>query len=141
MKQKERPTVAFTLDWVDDDEKDEDGEPVVRRSDTFHATQPTDERLFVVAAMIGDEDNGAGEATAVMDLLRDALPPKEFRTLRERLLNPEDSVDMEVLGEVMEWLMEKWSDFPTQPSSASSGSPSGSGTKSTGRVRGSGSTQ
>lgn len=134
-KKEARPTVTFTLDWVDDEDEEK-----VYRSDTFHATMPTDERLFLVAALIGDEDAVGAEATAVMDLLRDSLPSDEYRTIRARLADPEDSVDMETLGEVMEWLMEKWSDFPTQPSQGSSKSQTPTGPKSTGRVRGQGST-
>lgn len=132
----ERPTVTFTLDWVDDEDEEK-----VLRSDTFHATKPTDERLFLVAASIGDEDNAGSEAGAIMSIFRDALPEKEYKTLRSRLADPEDSVDMETIGEVMEWLMEKWTDFPTEPSHNSSTSPTSSGTTSTGRVRGTGSTR
>jgi hypothetical protein len=142
-KQEKRPVIAFTLDWVEDltEEQEAEGvEPEVYRTDVFHATQPTEERMFLVAALIGDEDNMAAEATGLMELLRDILPPAEFRVLKERLADEEDSVDMETLQEVLEWLMEKWSTFPTEPSSASSKSPTSSGPKSTGRVRGQGST-
>lgn len=136
-KKVARPTVTFTLDWVDDEDEEK-----VLRSDTFHATMPSDERLFMIAALVGsDEENMASEAAAIMDLLRDSLPADEFRTLKRRLADPEDSVDMETVSEVLEWLMEKWSDFPTQPSSASSESPTATGPKSTGRVRGPGSTR
>lgn len=135
-KQVDRPVTAFTLDWVDDED-----ETKVLRTDTFHATMPTDERLFIVAAMVGDEDNEAGAATAVMELLKDSLPAAEYKVLRARLMDPDDSVDMDTLSEVLEWLMEKWSTFPTEQSAGSSGSPTSSGTKSTGRVRGQGSTR
>lgn len=137
----ERPTVAFTLDWISDDEKDEDGNPVVLRSDTFHATMPSDERLFFVAAMAGSDDAaGTGEAAAVLEMLRDTLPQNEFRILKRRMLDPEDDVDLEMLQDVMAWLMEEWSNFPTQQRSGSSGSQAAIGAKSTGRVRGPGST-
>jgi len=133
-KQADRPVVTFTLDWVDDEDEEK-----VYRSDTFSAKMPTDERLFLVAAMVGDEDNEMAAAAGVMELFRDILSPREYRILKDRLADPEDSVDMEVLQDVLEWLMEKWSDFPTQPSRDSSTSPTSSGTKSTGRVRGQGS--
>jgi hypothetical protein len=142
-KQEKRPVTAFTLDWVEDLTEEQEAEGVeadVIRSDVFHATMPTEERLFLVAAMLGDEDNVGSEAAGVMDLLRDTLPSSEFRVLKERLADPDDSVDMETLQEVLEWLMEKWSTFPTGPSSTSSASPTSTGTKSTGRVRGPGST-
>jgi hypothetical protein len=130
-KTQERPTVAFTLDWVDDED-----ESNVLRSDTFHATMPSDERLFIVAAMAGNEDSqGTSEAAAVMDMLKDALPLPEFRTLKQRLLDPDDDVNLEMLQDVMYWLMEEWASFPTQPASDSSGSKASTGVKSTGRVR------
>lgn len=143
-KQAERPVVAFTLDWVEDLTPEQEAEGVqaeVIRSDTFHATQPTDERLFLTAALIGDEDSVGSEARAVLDLLKDVLPTSEYRLLKSRIADPDDSVDLNVVQEVLEWLMEQWSTFPTEPSSASSPSPTSSGSKSTGRVRGAGSTR
>lgn len=133
-KKVERPVIAFTLDWVDDEDEEK-----VYRTDTFHSTQPTDERLFLVSAMIGGDDGA--EAAGIMELLRDILPPDEYKTMRARLADPEDSVTIEVLQEVIEWLMEKWSTFPTEQSAGSSPSPTSSGPKSTGRVRSSGSTR
>lgn len=130
-KADERPTVAFTLDWVDD----EDPEKVLR-SDTFHATQPTDERMFLLAAMAGDEDAGVtAQAAATMDVFKAALPEQEYQVLRARLKDEKDDVDLEMLQDVFMWLMGEWSSFPTQPSSDSSTSPPTTGARSTGRVR------
>lgn len=143
-KQEDRPTVVFDLTW-EEDLSDEDAaagkEPEVYRTDIFHATRPTDERMFMIAALIGDEDGVGSEATAVMDLFRDALPDNEFRILRSRLSDPDDSVDLDVLQQVVEWLMSEWTAFPTKPSSDSSPSQTSAGTRSTGRVRGAGSTR
>ncbi len=143
-KKVERPVIVFNLDWLEDltEEQEAEGvEPEVIRSDVFHATRPSEEVLFLAAALIGDEDSVGGEAAAVIEIFRSALPDSEYRTLRQRLGDPEDSVDLDTLQEVMAWLMEEWSDFPTQPSLGSSGSQTGTGPKSTGRVRGPGSTR
>jgi hypothetical protein len=143
-KQEARTVTPFTLVWDEDltEEQQAEGvEPEVYRSDTFHATTPTDERMFLTAALIGDEDNVAAEATATLDLFRDILPSDEFHILKDRLADPDDAVNLEMVTEVLTWLMEVWSDFPTQPSSASSKSPTSTGTKSTGRVRGTASTR
>lgn len=130
-----RPTVEFMIEHASAPEGEELG------SDQFHATMPTEERLFLLAALAGDEDSdGAAEAAATMDLLRDALPNAEFRLLKRRLGDPEDIVDIEMLQEILMWLVEEWSTFPTVPSSGSSVSPPSTGTRSTGRVRGEGST-
>lgn len=132
-----RPTVEFMIENMDPVEEGE--EP---HADQFHATLPSDERLFVLAAMAGDEDsNGTAEAAATMDLLKSSLPEDEFRLLRKRLLDPEDIVDMELLQDILMWLTEEWSTFPTVQSSASSVSPPSTGVQSTGRVRGPGSTR
>lgn len=136
-KQKNtRPTVHVFHEWTDD----EDESIVLRRSD-FHATMPSDEQMFLIAALMGDEDNTAGSATAMLDLFRAALPPEEFRDMKSRLADSEDPLDMETISQMMEHIMKGWSTFPTGPSSASSTSPTGTGTTSTGRVRGKGSTR
>lgn len=143
-KKVERPIFAFNLVWDEDltEEQIEAGvEPEVYRADTFHSTRPTDEMLFLTASMMGDDANASSEAAAVMDLFRDTLPTAEFRILKERLADPDDAVDLEALQEVLAWLMEQWSDFPTVPSSDSPTSPTSTGQKSTGRVRGPGSTR
>lgn len=132
-----RPTIEFMIENMD---PVEEGEEV--HADQFHATMPSDERLFVLAAMAGDEDsNGAAEAAATMDLLKATLPADEFRLLKRRLLDPEDIVDMDLLQDILMWLTEEWSTFPTEPASASSASPPSTGARSTGRVRGAGSTR
>jgi hypothetical protein len=134
-KSTARPVVEFTLESTDSE-----GEVV--RTDVFHARRPTDERLFILAAMAGDEDaGGAEEAAVTLDLLKDILSAEEFKTLKTRLLDPEDDVDMDMLQEVLMWLVGEWASFPTEPSSDSSTSQDASGTKSTGRVRGPGSTR
>jgi hypothetical protein len=133
-KSPARPVVEFTLESTD-----AEGETV--RSDTFHAKRPTDERLFMLAAMAGDENaGGAEEAAVTLDLLKDILPEDEFKIVKSRLLDETDDVDMDMLQDVLMWLVEEWASFPTEPSSDSLASQGASGTKSTGRVRGQGST-
>lgn len=133
-KKVERPTVRFGIERLDDE-----GEVV--STDYFHATMPSDEAMFMIAALIGDEENDAGAATALLDLLKESLPSQEYRVFRKRLMDPKDEdLTMEVVEEIVEMLMEDWSTFPTGQSSASSTSPTPTGTTSTGRVRGSGST-
>jgi hypothetical protein len=132
-----RPTVEFMIEHTEGPAEGE--EP---GADQFHATLPSDERMFLLAALAGDEDaDGAQEAAATMDLIRDALPEKEFRLLKHRLSDPKDIVDITMLQEILMWLVEEWSSFPTEPSSGSSESPQSTGAPSTGRVRGEGSTR
>jgi hypothetical protein len=135
-----RKQVTFTLVWEQNESEVEEGkEPEVYRVDTFHATKPTDEKMFLIAALVGDEDNDAGEAAAVVEILRTALPPEEYRIMRQRIADPDDDVDLDMLKDVVQWLIGEWTDFPTRPSSASSNSQDSTGATSTGRARGPGS--
>ena len=135
-----RKQVVFTLVWEQDPEEVPEGqEPEVYRVDTFHAQKPTDEKMFLIAAMFGDEENEAGEAAAVVEILKDALPREEYRVLRERIADPDDDVNLEMIRDVVQWLMTEWADFPTRPSSASAALPASTGERSTGRAPGPGS--
>lgn len=131
--------VEFTLGTTDG-EVDEEGEPVYTESVDFHAAMPSEESLFLIAALAGSDDaSAAQEAAAIMDIFREALPEEEFTTLKKRLRTGLTSLS--TLQEVMAFLMEEWSGFPTEPQSASVSSPGRTGTKSSGRVRGPGSTR
>jgi hypothetical protein len=134
-KTEKAPPIAFMLETTD-----EEGNVV--RSDTMEAIRPTEERIFLFVAALGGEDvNFADEAAAILALFRDVLRPTDFSVLRERLSDENDEVDLTMLREIMEWLVAQWADFPTQPSSGSSESPTPIGTTSTGRAPGKGSTR
>lgn len=62
------------------------------------------------------------------------------RTLETRMFDPKDDFGIEVIAEVMGWLLEEWSNRPTSPSSRSSASPSKRGKTSKAKLRGEGST-
>lgn len=127
----ERPVAEFMIEAKAEDAP----------AEQYHATRPTEERLFLLAALAGSEDStGAEEAAATLELLKDALPEDEYRALRRRIGDPDDFVDIEMLQDILMWLVEEWSAFPTEPSSVSSAPPPATGTRSTGRVRGAGST-
>ena len=131
-------TFEFTLNMIG---TDEDGNEEVLRSDTFTSTMPTDEQLLLVYSMGGNTNaTAADETNAMFEILRDTLPPGEYRLLIKRFRDPKDKgVDIDILGDVFEWLLGQWQDFPTKSPSGSSASRGSSGTKSTGRVRGKGS--
>lgn len=136
----ERRTVTFFLETTDEDE---DGKEFVVRRDDFTAVAPTEEQLMLILAQGGRDDaNVADEMASILDLFKITLSAREHRVLMKRLKDPEDlEVTMETLVDIFEWLMEQWQDFPTQPPSGSSTSQGSTGTKSTGRVRGKGSTR
>lgn len=137
---EERPVVHFFLESVDEDE---DGNEIVLRHDDFTATRPTQEQLMLVFAQGARDDSTLGdEMGAMLGFFKDVLPAAQYRVLTRRLRDPEDvDVDGEVLSEVFLWLLEQWQDFPTTSPAASSGSRATTGARSTGRVRGKGSTR
>lgn len=137
---KERTQISFFLETTDEDEN---GEEFVVRRDDFTAVAPTDEQLMLMMALGGREDAGVGdEVAAMLDFFKAVLPPAQYKILLGRLRDPDDlDVDAEALGEIFQFLMEKWQDFPTTQPSDSSGSRGTSGARSTGRVRGKASTR
>lgn len=135
---QERKSVSFFLETTDEDE---DGNEIVILHEDYTATMPTEEQLMLVFAEGGKESaTMADEAAAMLDVFKAALPDAEYRRLYKRLKNPNDKdVDFELLQDLFAFLMEQWQDFPTTPPVGSSPSPSSTGGRSTGRVRGKGS--
>lgn len=137
---KERPVITFFLETTDEDEE---GNEIVVRHDDFTATQPSEEQLLLIFAQGGNEDAGlADEVSAILRFFKDSLPADQYKVLIGRLRDADDpDVDSEVLTDIFSWLMEQWQDFPTRQPAASSGSRGTTGARSTGRVRGKGSTR
>lgn len=135
----EAPVIAFYLKTTEG--TDENGEEIIYRYDEFHASKPLDDKLVLLLANAARRDATlADEAAAIFDLFKSVLPANEYRILQRRFEDDRDmGVDYDMLGQVVEWLMEQWQDFPTQQPAASSSSRGSSGTKSTGRARGKGS--
>lgn len=132
--------LAFFLKTTDG--VDEDGNEIVYRYDEFHANRPTEEHMMLLMAE-GMNRNAtvADEAAAIFNLLRTVLSSKDYAIMEKRFKDPKDTgVSYEVLGDMFEWMMEQWSNFPTQSPGGSSASQAKTGGSSKGRVRGPGST-
>jgi hypothetical protein len=63
------------------------------------------------------------------------------RKLQTKMMNPKDPFGIEVIADVMTWLLEEWSARPTTPSSPSSNSPRRRGSTSKATPRGGASTR
>jgi hypothetical protein len=136
----EDQTLDFFLKTTDG--VDEEGNEIVYRYDEFHASRPSEEQMmFLLANGMRRDATLADEASAIFDLLRDVLPPQEYKVLERRFKDPKDTgVGYQVLGDLFEWMMEEWTLFPTQSHTGSSTSQARTGGNSKGRVRGPGST-
>jgi hypothetical protein len=72
------------------------------------------------AAAEGDEDTrGVMMAVSVLDFFEKVMPPEEHERFSKLMEDPKRIVPMDTLSEIMSWLIEEYTDRPTQPSSVS----------------------
>ncbi len=72
------------------------------------------------AASEGDEDTrGVMMAVSVLTFFEKVMPPEEYERFGKLMEDPKRIVPMETLSEIMSWLMEEYTDRPTEPSSGS----------------------
>jgi hypothetical protein len=68
----------------------------------------------------GDEDTrGVMMAVSVLTFFEKVMPPEEYERFGKLMEDPKRIVPMETLSEIMSWLMEEYTDRPTEPSSGS----------------------
>lgn len=87
---------------------------------TCHAAVPGAVLLeFVKDAASGD---GAASAKALYNFLESAMDEGEYARLQNILRDPNIIIDIEVIGEIVSWLVEEYSDRPTtRPEDSSTG--------------------
>jgi hypothetical protein len=133
-------TTTVTDEFGNDVIDPETGEPKIFRQDWFHAKKPDDDAILTAMGRGATElSTRADVIAATLDLFREALPEKEFELMMKRLRDKKDEVSLSMLLEVFDWLQEQWTSFPTSQSTGSSPQQSPSGTRSTGRSPGAGS--
>lgn len=68
----------------------------------------------------GDEDTrGMMMAVSVLDFFEKVMPPEEYERLGKLMEDPKRIVELDVMSEIMSWLIEEYSGRPTEPSSDS----------------------
>lgn len=114
-----------------------DGEP-----SELEVWEPTMEQIAYLATLANGKLPVQRQIAAVGDLMQDLLSEEDYDLIWARLRNRRDPLKMEHVMDAISEAMEKVQDFPTQPSSGSSVSSGtrSAGKRSTGRVRGPGST-
>lgn len=61
-----------------------------------------------------DSDSGADSAKALYSFLEKALDEKEYARLQSVLHDPKVIINIELIGEIVSWLVEEYSARPTQ---------------------------
>ncbi len=103
------------------------------------ANYPGDGVMSLMLASVGSDASEIEALASIYSFLQASFSNSDYRFLRRLVRNEE--LDYDLLMDLVQDMMEGWLAFPTQPPSDSQPSPQATGTRSTGRVRGPGSTQ
>lgn len=105
--------------------------------------EPTMEQIAWLGNMSGRKQTIQSNMMALGDLIEDLFEPEVSEELWHRMRNRKDPLKLEHVTDAIAVALEAVQDFPTEPSSGSSPSSRtrSNGKRSTGRVRGPGSTQ
>jgi hypothetical protein len=98
-----------------------------------HIEAPSSGQLAYLLAMQADTVDGPEQIAAVFDFLKNLMDHEDYVWLTGLLKS--GSLSMELLMEVIEYLVEEWTTVPTSPASASPSSRRSTGTRSTARPR------
>jgi hypothetical protein len=90
---------------------------------------PTSGQLAYLLAMQADSVAPPEQMASVFDFLKALMDPEDYDWLTGLLKSGDMS--MELLMEVIEYLVEEWTTVPTTPAPVSSSRPRSSGTRST----------
>ncbi|TFG40365.1 MAG: hypothetical protein E4H44_00220 [Candidatus Aminicenantes bacterium] len=102
---------------------DIDGEEVT-------AYPPTSGQMAMMIADQSEHRDVADSVAGIIDFCDGILDDKGKALLRRRLLDRDDPFDMSNIQDILEYLIEEWSNHPTQSSSVSSVSRSNGGRRS-----------
>lgn len=105
----------------------------------YHQTMPSEALFAMIIAQSTTAASVGDKARAMWDFFEGTLPQHEYAHLRARITGARD-IDLARIMEAFERSIEFWSQFPTQPQSDSSGLRQPTGSFSTGRAPGPGST-
>jgi hypothetical protein len=105
-----------------------------KTQEQYLALPPTEAQVAVFAAAFGTDAPEKDRMAAVIDFLRGTLHKDDFAQIRNRLLDRNDELDFGLMVEIVGWLMEEMTAFPTQQSSDSTPSRAATGPRSTGRA-------
>lgn len=71
---------------------------------------------YVAAIAESDESNGAEAAVMILDFFEKALVPESYERFLKLTHDPDTIVEADELTEIVSWLMEQYTDRPTEAS-------------------------
>lgn len=81
---------------------------------TFHCRPALQGKFLLDMAASADPDNPASSALAVNKFFERALKPADLKRFNALLEDPDTIIKSETLGEILSWLVEEYSDRPTE---------------------------
>lgn len=100
----------------------------------YKAYRPTDGQFAFVMATTGKHSSTQDQIAGQVNFFLSMFEREDADALAQRLLDREDPFGIEMIGDIMNEMMEEWSGRPTKSASASSRSPKTTGRKSTQRT-------
>ena len=108
------------------------GEGINKKGDPFTVpVPPTQEQVALLMSAMGRDSSGMDTMEGMTEFLRSTLNTASWNTLRHRLANPEDPLEIDDMQDIVGWLCENVTERPTQPRSGSTGSRPSTGRAST----------
>jgi hypothetical protein len=86
----------------------------------FHCVSAIPGAVLLDFVRRADSDSGGASASAITDFFRQVLAEEDRDRFTELVTDPEQIVELEILGEIAGWLVEQYSERPTREPSRSS---------------------
>lgn len=125
---------------IDEDGKEVEGpeEPSLKfmvDGEEYTCYRPSDGQMVLIMAAMSGYYSSTGEAAATMvNFFVELLDDDSKHRVTRRLMDRTDPFGLDALTELLEWVVETWSNTPTSGPSGSTSSPESTGPKSTAAV-------
>lgn len=87
--------------------------------DTFNCLPAIQGSVLLEFVRDAGDDDGASSAKALYNFLNSAMEQEEYDRLQKVLHDPKVIIDIELIGEIVSWLVEEYSSRPTTRPEAS----------------------
>lgn len=118
VEESEEPTLPFKIDGVE-----------------YQAYRPAEGQLILIMAAMSGYYQDAGESAAtIINFFIELLTEEGRHLVTKKLMDRKDPFGLEQLIDVLEYIVEAWTNTPTSGPSGSTPSPENTGPKSTASV-------